>query len=267
MISLNEIKCFILDMDGTIYLGGSLIGGAKELIVLFESRNIPYYFFTNNTSNSTEFYVEKLQRLGFENIPNKRIITAADVTANYIIDNYGSGAKAYIVGTESLVERLMKDGIIYTDSGIPDCVVVGFDTTLTYEKITKAVGFIRAGVPFIATHIDAVCPIEGGAVLPDCGSICAMLTHATGVKPKFLGKPTSETAEYIKQVTKINASEIAMIGDRIYTDMRFAVDNGMCSIGVLSGEMSLEDINKSGMKLDYIFDSVTDVYNNLKSNK
>lgn len=263
MITLNEIRCFILDMDGTIYLGDGLIPGAIEMIGLFEEKCIPYYFFTNNTSKSSEFYAEKLERLGFGNSTLKKIITAADVTADYIINNYGIGAKAYIVGTESLVERLTKDSIIYTDTGTPDCVVVGFDTTLVYEKITKAVGFIRSGVPFLATHIDAVCPIEGG-VLPDCGSICAMLTHATGITPKFLGKPTAETAAYIKQITKIEPSKTAVIGDRIYTDMRFAVENGMCSIGVLSGEMNIEDINNSGMKLDYIFNSVMDVYKNLR---
>lgn len=264
MINLNEIKCFILDMDGTLYLGEKLIPGAIELISLFEAKGIQYHYFTNNTSRSAEFYAGKLERLGFGSAALEKIITASDVAADYIISNFGSGAKAYIVGTESLVKRLEKDNVIFTDMGTPDCVVVGFDTSLTYEKITRAVGFIRAGVPFIATHIDAVCPLEGGEVLPDCGSICAMLTHATGVTPKFLGKPAVETAVYIKQFTKTEPSKTAVIGDRIYTDMRFAVDNGMCSIGVLSGEMNLEDIKKSFMKLDYVFNSVMDVYKSLK---
>lgn len=263
MIRLNEIQCFIIDMDGTIYLGNSLIPGAKELIMLFEEKNITYYFFTNNTSMSAEYYSGKLSRLGFSEKSCKRIITASDVMANYIISFFGQHAKAYIVGTDALIERLEREGIIFTDSGTPDCVVVGFDTSLTYEKVFKAVGFIRAGVPFLATHVDAVCPIEGGAVLPDCGSICAMLSHATGIIPEFIGKPSQEAATYIKQITKIDLYKTGVIGDRLYTDIRFAVDNGMCSIGVLSGEMSLADIENSGIKPDYVFNSIMNVYEQL----
>ncbi len=264
MISLRDIECFILDMDGTIYLSERPLPGAKELLGLLDGRNIPYYFFTNNSSNSADNYIKKLQRLGFGDYPRSRLITSVDVIAEYIIKTYGKHAKAYIVGTPELLWQLGAAGIEFADKVTPDCLVVGFDTTLVYEKANHAVELIRQGVPFLAVNIDAVCPLDGGKVLIDCGSICAMLTHATGVKPKFFGKPFAETAEYIHKTTNIPLEKTAVVGDRLYTDMRFAADNGMCAVGLLSGEMTRDDIEKSDIRIDYLFNSALELYNNLK---
>jgi HAD superfamily hydrolase (TIGR01450 family) len=264
MISLNAIECFILDMDGTIYLGEQPLTGAKELLKLLDGRGVQYYFFTNNSSRSTGSYIEKLGRLGFGSYPESRLITSADVTADYIKKTYGRNAKAYVAGTPDLTIDLENAGVTCIGSGLPDCLVVGFDTTLVYEKANRAVELIREGVPFLATNVDAVCPVEGGMVLVDCGSICAMLTHATGVKPKFLGKPFPETAEYIRDVTNIPLDRTAIVGDRLYTDMCFGADNGMCAIGLLSGEMTREDIEASGIRIDYLFENALELCNNLK---
>jgi HAD superfamily hydrolase (TIGR01450 family) len=264
MCSLDSLKCYVLDMDGTIYLGNRVIAGAFELLALLRERRIPYYFFTNNSSKSPEDYIEKLRKLGFGEYTRADIITSADVTADYISKRFGCGASAYIVGTPSLVAQMSTAGIRCTDTEVPDCVVVGFDTTFDYAKADRATMLLRQGVPFLATNIDAVCPLEDGAVLPDCASICAMLTHATGKQPKFLGKPFAETAEYIMRYTGVPAAHTAVIGDRLYTDMRLALDNGMCAIGVLSGEMTKEDIEQSGSALQYLFPSAMDLYEGLK---
>ena len=264
MIHLDSLQCYIFDMDGTIYLGSRVIPGATQLLALLRERRIPYYFFTNNSSKSPEDYIEKLEKLGFGEYTRKDIITSADVTADYILKRFGSNASAYVVGTPSLLSQLTAAGIRLTDTGRPDCLVVGFDTTLTYEKCDKATALLRQDVPFLATNIDAVCPLEDGAVLPDCASICAMLTYATGKQPKFLGKPFVETAEYIIRYTGIFAARTAVVGDRLYTDMRLAMDNGMCAIGVLSGEMTREDIEQSTDKPHYLFDSVRDLTELLK---
>jgi HAD superfamily hydrolase (TIGR01450 family) len=264
MISLRDIECFILDMDGTIYLGERPLPGAWELLALFDERNIPYYFFTNNSSNSAYNYLNKLRRLGLGNYPRSRLITSVDVISKYIINIYGKHAKAYIFGTPEFARQLGSVGIEFIIEGRPDCLVVGFDTTLTYEKANHAVELIREGVPFLAANMDAVCPLDGGKVLVDCGSICAMLTHATGIKPKFFGKPFAETAEYIHNITDIPLCKTAIVGDRLYTDMRFAVDNGMCAVGLLSGEMTREDIKTSVIHLDYLFENALDLYNNLR---
>ncbi len=163
-----------------------------------------------------------------------------------------------------MVSQFYAAGIRCTDTERPDCLVVGFDTTFSYAKADRATALLRQGVPFLATNIDAVCPLEDGAVLPDCASICAMLTHATGVQAKFIGKPFAETAAYIARVAGIPAERTAVVGDRLYTDMRLALDNGMCAVGVLSGEMTREDIAREAAALHYLFPSVMELYEELK---
>jgi len=263
MIALSSLKCYIFDMDGTIYLGSRVIPGALELLSLLRQRDIPYYFFTNNSSKSPEDYIEKLKKLGFGEYTRTDIITSADVTIDYINKRFGNSASAYVVGTPSLLAQMSAAGIRCTETEVPDCVVVGFDSTLTYAKADRATTLLRQGVPFLATNIDAVCPLEDGAVMPDCASICAMLTHATGKQPKFLGKPFAETAAYIMRYTGFPAAHTAVVGDRLYTDMRLAMDNGMCAIGVLSGEMTREDIAQGGQSPDHLYGSVMDLYEEL----
>ena len=264
MLPLTDIQCFILDMDGTIYLGSRVLSGAKDFLKLLDERNTPYYFFTNNSSKSPELYIDKLEKLGFGKYNADRVITSGDVTRDYILKTYGAGAKAYVVGTNALKLQFQTSGIDCVESGTPDCVVAGFDTTYNFEKAAIAVDMLREGVPFLATNVDAVCPLDKGKVLPDCASICAMLTHASGAVPKYLGKPFVQTATYIQKITGVPLEKTAIIGDRLYTDMHLAMDNGMCSIGVLSGEMTRKDIEQSDMKPDYVFNCVSGVYDSLK---
>ncbi len=261
-MTINDIGCYVFDMDGTIYLGEQVIPGAKELIRFLDEKAIRYFFFTNNSSKSPEDYRVKLNRLGLSAQP--AILTSGDVTADYLIKTFGPGPRVYVVGTDALKTHLTQAGIICNDSGYPDCLVVGFDTTFDFAKATRAVDLLRDGVPFIATNVDAVCPLEGGKVLPDCASICAMLTYATGRQPLFIGKPYEQTAAYICRKANLPADKIAVIGDRLYTDMQLALENGMCAIGVLSGEMTLDDIDCSEKKPHYLFDSVADLYQLLK---
>jgi HAD superfamily hydrolase (TIGR01450 family) len=259
MKRLKDIECYILDMDGTIYLGEQVIQGAHEFLALLLRRNIPYYFFTNNSSKSPDDYIDKLNRLGFGTYERSRIITSFDVAADYIGKTYGCSATVYTVGTPSMEKQMSAKGFSSADNTRPDCVLVGFDTTFNFEKASRAVDYLRDGVPFLATNIDAVCPLEGGKVLPDCASICAMLTHATGYTPKYLGKPFAETAAYIAGHTGISAEKTAVIGDRLYTDMMLATKNGMCAIGVLSGEMTQTDIHTSADKPHFVFNSVLEL--------
>jgi HAD superfamily hydrolase (TIGR01450 family) len=259
MIQLSDIGCYILDMDGTIYLGDQVIPGARELLAYFDTVQTPYYFFTNNSSKSPDDYTEKLNRLHFGVYDASRIITSAHVAMQYIRRTYGEHAVVYAVGTPSLLSQLAVAGFDVSDKRTPDCVLVGFDTTYNFNKASRAVDLLMDGVPFLATNIDAVCPLEGGRVLPDCASICAMLSHATGRTPKYLGKPFPETAEYIVDYTHVPAEKTAVIGDRLYTDMRVAVDNGMIAIGVLSGEMTRADIDAGDTKPHFLFDSVREL--------
>ena len=260
MIKLRDIACFIFDMDGTIYLGSQILPGAKELLALLCERGICYRFFTNNSSRSPEDYAKKLEALGLGRQP--RVITSGDVAADTIIRTFGDAARVYVVGTSALKSQLESYGINCTDEE-PACVLVGFDTEYDFDKASRAVALLREGLPYLATNIDAVCPLEGGAVLPDCASICAMLSHASGRKPQYLGKPFLQTSQYILRETGVAAHQTAVIGDRLYTDMQLALDNGMCAIGVLSGEMTREDIAKSQNQPQYLFDNVYELYRQL----
>ncbi len=260
MINLLSIECFILDMDGTVYLGDRVIDGAKQLLAFFSEHSISYRFFTNNSSRSPKDYAQKLVSLGFGEQPP--VITSADVAADYIIKTFGANARVYAVGTNALQNQLDNYGIICTENR-PHCVLIGFDTSYDYKKACIAVSLLREGLPFLATNIDAVCPLEGGNVIPDCASICAMISHASGRSPLYLGKPSAYTACCISSATGIPVNKTAVVGDRLYTDIRLAVDNGMCAIGVLSGEMTKKDIDESPYKPHFVFDSVLELYESL----
>ena len=148
MIPIKDIECFVLDMDGTIYLEERVLDGAYDLINYFETHHIPYYFFTNNSSKSPSNYIEKLERLGFGKYDRKYIISSGDVAADYLKERFGANPKAYVVGTPPLIQQLTEAGITCTDEQTPDCVLVAFDTTYNFAKAKRAVDLLREGLPF-----------------------------------------------------------------------------------------------------------------------
>jgi 4-nitrophenyl phosphatase len=249
---LEDKKLFILDMDGTFYLGDIIIGGSLDFIQKLKEKGKKFIFFTNNASKIAKDYKDKLLGMGLH-VNEEDIITSGDVTIEYLLKNFPK-KKVYLVGTSSLEESFRKAGISLVEKS-PDVVVVSFDLTLTYEKISKACTFIREGAHFIATHMDFNCPTEHGFI-PDCGSICAMITASTGVKPKFLGKPFEETVDMIENLTGYKKSEMVIIGDRLYTDIATGFNNKITTALVLTGETKLEDLKETNIKPDFIFQSL-----------
>ena len=265
---LRKIELFILDMDGTIYLGDRLFEGSREFVQLLKENNKEFLFLTNNSSKSSDDYLKKLSKMGIE-ITKENLLTSGQATAIYLKSiNQRSTISAYVVGTQSLKNELKTFGINVVDSIEKDDVdylIVGFDTELTYKKLLDACKLIRKGVPFLATNPDLVCPLDGGEYIPDCGSICIMLENATKKKPLYIGKPSSIIVDVISKFKNVEKSKIAMIGDRLYTDVKMANNNGMISILVLSGETTYEDVEKSEIKPTLIYDSIKDVYEDLKT--
>lgn len=249
---LKRKKLLVLDMDGTFYLGNRLIEGSLDFLERVRSRGSEFLFFTNNSSRTASFYKKKLESMGCF-VDEKSIITSGDVTIRFILENYRD-AGVYLVGTDLLKESFARGGVKLTDDA-PDIVVLGFDTSLTYDKIERACTFIRKGALFIATHPDLNCPTEDGFI-PDCGAMCAMIAASTGVEPRYLGKPYRETVDMIKLITGRGDEEIAFVGDRLYTDIAIGVNNGITSILVLTGETSLKDVERSQIKPDFIFESL-----------
>lgn len=252
---INDIKLFVLDMDGTFYLGNRIYEGSLDFLNRLEETGRKFIFFTNNSSKAPEDYIEKLKKMNCY-IERKDILTSGDVTIEYL-KSYYNGASVFLLGTKELEKSFKEAGIPLTQDK-PDLVVVGFDMTITYEKLERACTYIRNGAKFIATHMDINCPTEEGFI-PDCGAICAAIELSTGVRPEFMGKPTDKTVAMIMKLTNYKAKEIAFVGDRLYTDVATGVNNGSTGILVLTGETKLEDVDKSEIKPDFIFNSIKDI--------
>ncbi len=253
---ISELELFVLDMDGTIYLGDNVLAGAIEFCNRIIEGGRKLLYFTNNASKAPEDYVNKLSRLGFP-CKRKNVVTSGDVTTAYL-SKYHKGESVYLVGTKNLEKS-------FTDAGIPlsddaKIVVVSFDLTLTYEKLERACTLIRNGAIFYSTHPDINCPTPNGFI-PDSGAICGAITLSTGVTPKYFGKPYAETAQMIELLSGVSREKTAMVGDRLYTDIALGKKNGLCAILVMSGETTEEMLSaaKPEELPDLKFASVKDI--------
>lgn len=249
---LKNVELFVLDMDGTFYLGEHILQGALDFLAEVKKSGKKYIFFTNNSSKAPDDYIKKLAKMNCF-INRKQIMTSGDVTIQYI-RKYYADKTVYLLGTKALKESFLDAEIRLTEKK-PDLVVVGFDTTLNYEKLERACTYIREGAVFLATHLDINCPTEDG-FLPDCGAICETISLSTGVKPKYLGKPYPETVQMIRDRTKVKKKNMAFVGDRIYTDVATGVKNGAAGILVLTGETTKEMLKKSRIKPDAVYPSI-----------
>lgn len=265
MDKLLNTRLFLLDMDGTLYLGDDVFDGAVDFINTIKATGREYIYLTNNSSRAGIDYVTRLRKLGFP-CEMENVFTSGMATAMYLNNNF-QGCTVYPVGTKAFQNELLSYGVKLGDSEDVKVVCVGFDTSLTYEKLDKAVHYIRHGAAFIAANPDWVCPMPAGEVLPDCGSICALLTASTGVKPVFIGKPNRNMVDIISMKTGVPNEQICCVGDRLYTDIAVAQNAGAVSICVLSGESTIDDINFAERKPDYVLDDVAKIADILKENK
>lgn len=259
MVELQDIDCFLLDMDGTIYLSNKLIDKAVEFIELLDEQGKDYVFFTNNSSKNTSDYKKKLENFGLT-VPVEKIVNSGQVTANYV-KNKKEGAKVYPLGTPSLEQELLDAGLELAKEKNEDIdfVVLGFDKTLEYKKLWDAHDLILDGVEYIATNPDYVCPLEGGKSMPDCGSMISLLETSTGKTPLVVGKPNTLMIDYVSDTLGVKKDRMAMVGDRLYTDIQMAIDADITSILVLSGESTEQTLKESPQNPDYVFESVADI--------
>ena len=246
MIDLKQKKLFLLDMDGTIYLGDDLFDGTLDFLRTVRERGGKYLFVTNNSSRSVTAYVDRLRGMGIDATADD-FLTSVDALIWYMRGKY-DGALMYAFGTRTFRQQLSEAGFHVTDKledGI-SLLVCGFDTELTFQKLEDACILLGRGVDFVATNPDWVCPTSYGSV-PDCGSVCEMLFRATGRRPKFIGKPEPEMALLSMERWGFSPEETVLIGDRIYTDIACGVNAGIDTAFVLSGEGVPEDIEKFGI--------------------
>ncbi|MBE7036727.1 MAG: HAD-IIA family hydrolase [Ruminococcaceae bacterium] len=255
---LKNKKMFLLDMDGTIYLDDDLFDGVLEFLDYIKSVGGKYMFLTNNSSKSVTKYIEKLAKLGIRSDASD-FLTSTDATALYL--QKCDYKKIYAFGTSSFKAQLADSGLPITDvlENDIDCLCMGFDTELAFQKLEDACILLNRGVDYIATNPDWVCPTWYGFV-PDCGSVAEMLYNATKRRPKFIGKPQPEMILLAMEYTGFSKEETIMFGDRLYTDIKSGENAGVDTVFVLSGEGTMETLKETDVKPTYIFENIKEFY-------
>lgn len=267
--TLRSCELFLFDMDGTLYLGDDVYDGAIALMEDLPRLGKKYIYLTNNSSRAGTDYITRLRRLGFP-CEAENVFTSGMATGQYLNQQY-PGAKVYLAGTRAFYRELksygielVNDDLGHTEADTVDVVVQGFDTELVYEKLERACHFLRRGAAFIAANPDWVCPMPAGEVLPDCGSICALLTASSGVKPNYIGKPNRNMIDVISKMTGIPNERICAVGDRLYTDIAVAQNAGAVSVLVMSGETTEQMVKEAERQPDYILADVKELHQVLK---
>lgn len=258
MSNLKDKRLFLLDMDGTIYIDTQLFDGTLDFLKHIKEVGGRYIFLTNNSSKSVDKYIEKLASLGITAVEDE-FFTSTNATVLYLENK--KYKKIYAFGTQSFKEQLKMAGFCITDKleDDVDCLCMGFDTELEFQKLEDACILLGRGVDYIATNPDWVCPTWYGYV-PDCGSVAEMLYRATGRRPKFIGKPEPDMALLAMEKTGFSADQTVLIGDRLYTDIACGVNAKISTIFVLSGEGTMEDLEKSDVKPEFVFKDIKEIY-------
>ena len=261
---LQSMKLFLFDMDGTLYLGNQLYPFTIELLNTIKANVGKYLFMTNNSSKSVLDYVKKLEKLGIQ-ATREEFMTSSQATAFYL-HKYHEGQRLYVCGTQSLKEEFRNEGFtVTTNLDEVDCIVMGFDTELTFQKLHDVSYLLltRPELPYIATNPDLVCPTEFGSV-PDCGSVCIGIKNATGREPIVIGKPSPLMPQLAMEKLDIAKEETCVVGDRIYTDVKSGLNAGITGILVLSGETTREILEASEDKPHLVLENAGQILDALK---
>jgi 4-nitrophenyl phosphatase len=247
---LARTRCFLLDMDGTFYLGDQLLEGSLDFIATIRRQGRGFVFLTNNSSRNRQEYIAKITRLGLP-LAEDQVFTSGEATALYL-EKRRAGGRLYVLGTSGLQAEFRQHGFNLVDEN-PDVVVLGFDTTLTYNKLWKVCDFVRSGLPYLATHGDLNCPTVDG-FMPDIGATIAFIYTSTGRQPdEIIGKPNRTIIDMLAQKLNLPIESLTMVGDRLYTDIALGGTSGITTVLVLSGETKMEDLEDSPYRPDTIF--------------
>ena len=260
---LQDKRLFLLDMDGTIYLDDRLFDGVTAFLSRIREKGGRYLFLTNNSSKGVEGYIEKLNGMGIAT-GREDYLTSVDAAIDLLRRRY-PGRRCYVQGTRSFYDQLAAAGIPVTcdrEDGA-EILLSGFDRELTFQKLEDACILLNRGVPFVATNPDWVCPTWYGSV-PDCGSVCRMLTTATGREPVVIGKPQPQMALLAMERTGFSPEQTVLLGDRLYTDVACGVNAGIDTVFVLSGEGTMADIDTYRIHPTWVYPDIGTLYRELE---
>ncbi|MFB9330444.1 TIGR01457 family HAD-type hydrolase [Paenibacillus aurantiacus] len=242
----------LIDLDGTLYHGNTMIDGADKLILLLRERDIPYLFVTNNSTASPETVAERLRTMGIPAVPSD-VCTSAQAAAAYVAA-LRPGARVFAVGESGLQEALRSEGLQLVDEK-PDYVVQGLDRSATYARLAEAVRFIREGAPYVLTNPDVLLPSDGGFV-PGAGSIAALLERAGGKQPIVIGKPSKILMDAALARLNVPAAGAWVVGDNPFTDIAAGHAAGCPSLLVLTGYTNADNceqlLEQAGCRPDEI---------------
>jgi len=252
---MKQYKNYLMDMDGVLVRGRTVIPGAQQYINTLNQRGIHYLVLTNNPLYTPRDLAHRLQTVGLD-VPEESIFTSSIATARFLKRQRPDG-KAFVIGESGLTDAIHNAGYIITDHA-PDYVVLGETHGYNYSQITKAMRLIAGGARFVATNPDASGPTEGG-LEPACGAMAALIEKATGVQPFFVGKPNPLMMRTALNYLHAHSEETVMIGDRMDTDIVGAVSSGLDTILVLTGVTQRADIAKFPYQPTYVLESIADV--------
>jgi NagD protein len=264
---LSQLRHLALDMDGTIYSGGTLFKTTLPFLASLPALGIGHTFLTNNSSKSSQDYLAKLAKLGIPAVP-EQLYTSTQATIEYLRRERPRFKRLFILGTPGMIGELTLAGFVSTaDSAAdePDAVLAGFDTTLNFARLCRTAYWISQGKPFLATHPDRICPTDEPTVLVDCGAVCAALQSATGRAPDVvLGKPDPRMIGGLLQRHKLQPHQLAMVGDRLYTDVAMARRAGAVGVLVLTGETTVDEARRANPPPDLVVNDLAELGERLR---
>jgi 4-nitrophenyl phosphatase len=243
----------LVDLDGVVYHGDTVLPGAPPFFRFLREYRIPFLLTTNNSTLGPHQYVEKLARMDIE-VAEHEVLASADATASYLRQQAPEGTRVYVIGEEGLKSSIEAAGHILAEADV-SFVVVGLDRDLTYKKLTQAVRLVRAGAKFVGPNPDTTLPMDDG-VIPGAGSFQAAITAATGVRPLIIGKPEPTMLLIGCERIGTTPAQTAIIGDRLDTDIVGGSRAGLQTIMVLTGVSTLADVDRAAVKPDHIFDDL-----------
>jgi NagD protein len=244
-------EAYIFDLDGTIYLGESLLPTVEYTLTNLRSLGKRTVFLSNNPTHTREDYAQKLNRLGLPT-PVEDVINSSAVMV-HLLKKHLPDARLFVVGEESLRQELSTAGFELTDEAQHvDVVIASFDRTFAYWKLQVAFDAIRAGARFFATNADRYCPVPGGGE-PDAAAMIAAIEACTYTKVEaVVGKPSHYMAEAVLDLLCIQAKDCLMTGDRLETDVLLGLNSGMSAALALTGATDESALKDSSIKPTYI---------------
>jgi 4-nitrophenyl phosphatase len=249
--TLRGVRGLVMDMDGVLYRGNEPTPGLQEFFAFLEAEKIHYLLLTNNSTTLPEGYVKKLAAMGVT-VPAESILTSGLVMKTYLTAKYPAGTRIYGVCMEALQHLLLADTGYVWDEETPQVVISSGDFAVTYDKLRRACLAIRAGADWVATNTDKTLPTEQG-LIPGAGALVAALVTATDREPVSLGKPDLPMMEQALALIGLPATETAMIGDRLDTDILGGIHAGMRTIMVLTGASTREEAETGSIAPDFIY--------------